>query len=135
MAWLKTSHRWFVAPDDPDVESELARGLTVPPMVASIMVAHGIRDVEQGRLFLTPSLERDWADPLIIPGMAEVAERVERAVCDGERIAVFGDFDVDGITSTCLLTEALRTLGAQVHPLIPRRFDEGMALRRRRSTA
>ena len=128
MASLKTSHRWFVAPNDPDVESELARGLSVPPLVARIMVAHGIRDVEQGRLFLTPSLERDWADPLIIPGMAEVADRVERAVCAGERIAVFGDFDVDGITSTCLLTEALRTLGAQVHPFIPRRFDEGYGL-------
>ena len=128
MASLKTSHRWFVAPNDPDVENELVNGLSVPPLVARIMVAHGIRDVEQGRLFLTPSLERDWADPLIIPGMGEVADRVEAALRAGEQIAVFGDFDVDGITSTCLLTEALRALGASVHPFIPRRFDEGYGL-------
>ena len=128
MASLKTTHRWTVAPNDPDVEAELARSLSVPPLVARIMVAHGIRDVGEGRLFLTPSIERDWADPLIIPGMVEVADRVEAAVRAGEQIAVFGDFDVDGITSTCLLTEALRELGASVHPFIPRRFGEGYGL-------
>ena len=128
MASLKTSHRWSVVPNDPDLEAQLAQGLSIPPLVARIMVAHGIRGVEEGRLFLMPSLERDWADPLIIPGMGEVANRVERAVRAGERIAVFVDFDVDGITSTCLLTEALRSLGAQVSPFIPRRFDEGYGL-------
>ena len=128
MASLKTSHRWAVVPNDADLENELARGLSVPPLVARIMVAHGIRSVEEGQLFLTPSLERDWADPLGIPGMAEVADRVEAAVRAGEQIAVFGDFDVDGITSTCLLTEALRALNARVYPFIPRRFDEGYGL-------
>ncbi len=59
-------------------------------------------------MFLTPSLDRDWADPLIIPGMSVVADRVERAIRSHERIAVFGDFGGDGITSACLLTEALR---------------------------
>ncbi len=128
MASLKTTHRWCVAPNNFDLESELAAGLSVAPLVARIMVAHGITSVEEGQRFLTPSLERDWADPLIIPGMREVADRVERAVRTREPIAVFGDFDVDGITSTCLLTEALRRLGAQVCPFIPRRFDEGYGL-------
>ena len=114
MASLSTTHRWCIAPNNPELEERLASALGVAPLVARIMVAHGIGGVEEGRLFLTPSLERDWADPLIIPGMAEVAARVERAVRDGEVIAVFGDFDVDGITSTCLLTEALRQLGACV---------------------
>lgn len=128
MASLSTTHRWCIAPNNPELEERLASALGVAPLVARIMVAHGIGGVEEGRLFLTPSLERDWADPLIIPGMAEVAARVERAVRDGEVIAVFGDFDVDGITSTCLLTEALRQLGACVHPFIPHRFDEGYGL-------
>lgn len=128
MASLSTTHRWCIAPNNPELEERLASGLGVAPLVARIMVAHGIGGVEEGRLFLTPSLERDWADPLIIPGMAEVAARVERAVRDGEVIAVFGDFDVDGITSTCLLTEALRQLGACVHPFIPHRFEEGYGL-------
>lgn len=128
MPSLKTTHRWCLAKNDPVLEEQLSASLGVAPLVARIMVAHGIRSAEEGRLFLTPSLERDWADPLIIPGMAEVADRVERAVRIGEPIAVFGDFDVDGITSTCLLTEALRDLGARVQPFIPHRFDEGYGL-------
>ena len=128
MSSLKTTRRWVVAATDPALERELSQALNIKPLVARIMVAHGIRSVEEGRLFLTPSLERDWADPLSIPGMAEVADRVRRAIGAGEVIAVFGDFDVDGITSTCLLTEGLRALGAKAHPFIPRRFDEGYGI-------
>ena len=130
MSSLKTTHRWSVAKRNPELESKLAAGLGVPPLVARIMVAHGIASIEEGQLFLTPSLDRDWADPLEIPGMEGVADRIEQAVHGGERIAVFGDFDVDGITSTCLLTEALREFGADVTPFIPHRFDEGYGLSR-----
>ena len=125
---LKTTHRWTVAAPHPALEDELAAGLSVPPLVARIMASRGIASVEEGKLFLTPSLERDWAPPTLIPGLAEVADRVEAAVRAGEVIAVFGDFDVDGITSTCLLTEALQRLGATVRPFIPHRFDEGYGL-------
>ena len=130
MSSLRNTRRWIVSASDSSLERELSRGLGVAPLVARIMVAHGIGSVEEGRLFLTPSLERDWADPLIIPGMDEAAARVERALDSHETIAVFGDFDVDGITSTCLLTEALRALGGEVHPFIPRRFGEGYGLSR-----
>ena len=130
MASLATTHRWTLAAGNPALEEELAAQLHIAPLVARIMVSRGISSVEEGRLFLTPSLERDWADPLTIPGMDQVATRVERAVREGAHIAVFGDFDVDGITSTCLLTEALRALGAAVTPFIPRRFDEGYGLTR-----
>ena len=98
MASLKTSHRWSVAPQNPALATELAHALNITPLVARIMVAHGIASVEEGRRFLTPSLERDWADPLIIPGMYEVVARLDRALDAHEAIAVFGDFDVDGIT-------------------------------------
>ncbi len=128
MASLSTTRRWVIAHQDAARADELARALGVAPLVARIMVAHGIAGIEEGSRFLTPSLERDWADPLIIPGMSGVADRVERAIRNRETIAVFGDFDVDGITSTCLLTEALRALGATAHPFIPRRFDEGYGL-------
>ena len=130
MSSLKTTHRWAVAQQNPELEKELSAGLGIPGLVARIMVAHGITSIEEGQLFLTPSLDRDWADPLVIPGMAVVVDRVERAIRSHERIAVFGDFDVDGITSTCLLTEALRSFGANVMPFIPHRFDEGYGLSR-----
>ena len=128
MSSLKTTHRWRVAPANPEVERDLVDGLDVAPLVARIMASRGISSVEEGRLFLTPSLERDWQDPMIIPGMPGVVDRVERAVRERESIAVFGDFDVDGITSTCLLTEGLRALGADVQPFIPHRFDEGYGI-------
>ena len=130
MSSLKTTHRWAVAQQNPEFEKELSAGLGIPGLVARIMVAHGITSIEEGQLFLTPSLDRDWADPLVIPGMSVVADRVERAIRNHEHIAVFGDFDVDGITSTCLLTEALHTFGADVTPFIPHRFDEGYGLSR-----
>lgn len=105
-------------------------GCHVPAIVARTLAARGIATVEEARRFLTPSLERDWADPLLIPGMGEAADRVERALDAGESIAVFGDFDVDGMSATCLLTLALRELGGRVQPYIPNRFGEGYGLSR-----
>lgn len=128
MSSLKDSRRWAISQQYPDIEHELAAGLGIAPLVARIMAARGIRTVDEGRIFLTPSLERDWQNPSIVPGLTDVADRVECAIRRGESIAVFGDFDVDGITSTCLLTEALRALGAHVRPFIPHRFDEGYGL-------
>ena len=69
MSSLKTTHRWAVAQQNPELEKELSAGLGIPGLVARIMVAHGITSIEEGQLFLTPSLDRDWADPLVIPGM------------------------------------------------------------------
>ena len=128
MAGLLNSRRWEVLPSDAQAEHELVRQLGVSPLVARVLVARGKRDVDEAARFLSPSLERDWADPLDIPGMAEAADRVERALLDGERIAVFGDFDVDGMSATCLLTLALRRMGGHVYPYIPYRFGEGYGL-------
>jgi single-stranded-DNA-specific exonuclease len=91
------------------------------------MAARGVTP-ETADVFLHPSLERDWVDPLRIPGLGDVADRVQAALAAHEVIAVFGDFDVDGMSSTCLLTLALRRLGGDVHPFIPHRFGEGYGL-------
>ena len=128
MAGLASSQRWEVLPQDVRVERMLMRELGIGVLAARVLAARGVTSVEEARLFLTPSLERDWVDPFEIPGMAEAAERVYEAIVLGERIAVFGDFDVDGITSTCLLTQALRALGASAWPFIPHRFGEGYGI-------
>ncbi|MCH4054228.1 MAG: single-stranded-DNA-specific exonuclease RecJ [Atopobiaceae bacterium] len=128
MSGLYDSRRWDVLPGDHEAEERLIDETGIPPLAARVLVARGMRDPEEVRRFLTPSLERDWADPLLIPGLAEAAERVERAIKDGETIAIFGDFDVDGMSSTALLTLALRHLGANVSPYIPNRFEEGYGL-------
>ena len=127
---LSQTSRWNLLEADPAAEFTLERELGVSPVVARVLAARGFADPEEADAFLHPSLERDWADPLLIPGMAEAADRVEAALDAHEVIAVFGDFDVDGMSSTCLLTLALRRMGAEVHPFIPNRFGEGYGLSR-----
>ena len=128
MSGLMGSGRWHLLAGDPAAERTIASACGVAPIVARALVSRGIRTPEEARRFLTPSLERDWLDPLVIPGMEEVARRVRQAIEKGQTIAVFGDFDVDGMSATCLLTLGLRDLGATVHPYIPDRFREGYGL-------
>ncbi len=128
MAGLYESARWDVLPADPASEARLVESVGCAPLVARVLAARGMGDPDAVRAFLTPSLERDWADPSRIPGLPAAADRVERAVRDGERIAIFGDFDVDGMTAASLLTLALRHLGAEVRSYIPNRFNEGYGL-------
>ena len=107
---------------------EIQAEFGLPHFVASVMVAHGVRSIEQAATFLNPDLDRDWCDPYLIPAMKEAADRIEQALRDGERILVFGDFDLDGISATAVLTRGLRKLGGHVDWLIPRRFDEGYGI-------
>ena len=130
MPGLAESPRWTKLPQNLAAERALERELGIPAIVARVLAARGLTDPEEAQAFLSPSLDRDWADPLCVPGMAEAADRVGRAIDAHEVIAVFGDFDVDGMSSTCLLTLALRRMGAEVHPFIPNRFGEGYGLSR-----
>lgn len=130
MAGLTNNRRWELLPRNSEAERLLMQDCDVSPLVARVLAARGIASPEAVRRYLTPSLERDWVDPLQIPGMSQAADRVEQALADGERIAIFGDFDVDGMSSTCLLTLALRHFGGVVSPYIPNRFGEGYGLSR-----
>ena len=100
----------------------------LPRFIAATLVARGIDNPAAVHRFLAPSLERDWLDPYIIPGLSDVADALEAAVKRGDHILVFGDFDLDGISATTVLTRGLRALGAQATPFIPLRFEEGYAL-------
>lgn len=128
MAGVLESKRWRVLAPDAAGERFLRENLGLSPLAARVLAARGVTDLDEARRFLSPSLQRDWRDPLEIPGLAAVADRVEQAIDAEEAIAVFGDFDVDGMTSAALLTRGLRQLGAHVDPFIPRRFDEGYGL-------
>ena len=130
MPGLARSRRWSPLAADEAAERRLVAELGLQPLVARVLAARGVKDPAVAREFLSPSLERDWEDPLLIPGMAQAADRVGRALADHEPIAVFGDFDVDGMSASCLLALALRRLGGEVHPFIPHRFGEGYGLSR-----
>lgn len=106
----------------------LMQRFNIPRFVATILVARGITTPDEAQHFLNPSLQRDWHNPYDIPEMQSAVDVIEQALHDNKRIVVFGDFDVDGLSATALLTRALRDLGAQVDPFIPRRIEEGYAL-------
>jgi single-stranded-DNA-specific exonuclease len=98
-----------------------------PPIVAAVLAARGITTRTQADLFYKPNLAPDY-DPLVLPGMHEAIARVRQAIADHEVIALYGDFDVDGVTSVAILHEGLKPLGANLVNYIPDRFSEGYGL-------
>ena len=113
---------------DQAVVTHLAETFDLPHFIAATLASRGVIQDEQVERFLHPSLVRDWRDPYDIEGMEEVIERLLAALKRSARILVFGDFDVDGITATSIMTRGLRALGAEVIPFIPLRFEEGYGL-------
>ena len=98
----------------------------LPPLAAMVLSGRGITDSRAAQRYL--SCDCQLHDPYLMTDMAPAAMRLSIAVEKGEKIAVFGDYDVDGITATCLLTDFLRSLGADCVPYIPGRLEEGYGL-------
>ncbi|XUW99375.1 MAG: single-stranded-DNA-specific exonuclease RecJ [Dehalogenimonas sp.] len=116
--------RWQVA--SAEVSPELAEHY--PALMARIMAGRGIKTLEAAELFLAGDarLSNDWR---LLPDIQPAMARIYRAILSGERIAVYGDFDTDGITATALMVTGLRSLGAEPIPYIPHRLIEGYGLK------
>lgn len=122
--------RWSWPDPIHDAEaSGLARSLAVPRAIAELLLRRGHRSVERARSFLNPSFEQ-LHDPFLMRGMDVAVERIETAIRDGEPVAVHGDYDVDGITATAVLTRYLRWRGARADYYIPHRVEEGYGVSR-----
>ena len=98
-------------------------GADWPPLISLLLARRGVTNIAEASHHLGEPGE--LTDPALMPNLDIAVERLERACAEGETVAVFGDFDVDGITATTILTEALNDLGAQALPYIPDRFSEG----------
>ena len=105
-------------------EMELAG---MPPLCAAVLCARGLDTAEKAAAFLAHGPEL-LHDPFLLRDMDRAVARISQALRDGQTIAVYGDYDVDGITSTCLLTEFLREQGGSVLSYIPDRIEEGYGL-------
>ncbi len=101
-------------------------GCGYAPLTAMVLSARGLNTPRQAKEYL--NCDADLCDPFLMTDMALAAGRVGLAITNGEKIAVFGDYDVDGITATCLLTSFLRRCGADVVSYIPGRLEEGYGL-------
>ncbi len=105
----------------------LAAELHLPPLVCRLLLVRGYSAIEPAKQFLRQRLER-LHSPQDLPDAGVAVERLERAVRDAETVLVHGDYDVDGICATTLLTRSLRYFGARPVPFIPRRLEDGYDL-------
>jgi single-stranded-DNA-specific exonuclease len=123
---MRSSRRWIVAPVN-DAAGELAERLKTSPLIAQVLLNRGISEIDDCRAFLSPSLKL-LHEPEAIPGVAQAAQRIAQAIRDKQKIVVYGDYDVDGITATSILWHAIRRLGGVCDYYIPHRIDEGYGL-------
>jgi single-stranded-DNA-specific exonuclease len=118
---------WQEKPCDDAGADELSRALGITPVTARLLCIRGFGDAERARRFLSPSLS-DLHDPFGLADMAVAVDRILAAIARRERIAIHGDYDVDGVTSTVILRRALELLGADVVHFLPERFRDGYGL-------
>jgi single-stranded-DNA-specific exonuclease len=118
--------RWIVQPADSRA-ADLAQSLRISNLTAQVLLNRGLDGAESANTFLRPKLV-DLIRPELMPGMPTAVERVRRAMDRGEKITVYGDYDVDGITGVSILLSLLTRLGGQVDYYIPHRLDEGYGL-------
>ena len=118
---------WSLAPSRPELAGELARKINISPLLAQCLLNRGLGEPAAARSFLRPQLKH-LADPFALPDMAAAVDRLFQARERSEPVVIFGDYDVDGVTSTALLMEVLQPLGWKVNPYLPHRLDEGYGL-------
>jgi single-stranded-DNA-specific exonuclease len=100
----------------------------VAPVVATLLYQRGLRDPRSVAAFLSPDYRSGLHDPFLMKGMDAAARRVATAVTESQPIAVYGDFDTDGVTAVTLLTQAIAAMGGDIRPYIPHRLNEGYGL-------
>jgi single-stranded-DNA-specific exonuclease len=122
-----TSRIWETRGHDAAQAEALERELGLAPVTARLLAIRGLGDLDVAKRFLSPSLDA-LHDPFRLAGMAEAVDRILGAVARRERIAVHGDYDVDGVTSTVILRRALELAGADVVHFIPERMRDGYGL-------
>lgn len=118
---------WKTVEVDEALADNLARELDVPRPIAVVLVGRGLGEPEKAEQFLNPRLS-DLSDPFILPGMTDAVKHIWDAILDRRKIAIYGDYDADGITGTALLVSVLQTFGGCVDTFLPSRLLDGYGL-------
>nr|WP_249529994.1 single-stranded-DNA-specific exonuclease RecJ [Paenibacillus brevis] len=124
---LHSKYEWRNSSGDQRTGEELARQMNLSPLVGSILAARGIHDADDVSKLLRGHLE-ELHDPFLMSGMQEAVPRIRQALEQCERILVYGDYDADGASSTSLMIQLMRRLGADFEYYIPHRSKEGYGL-------
>ncbi|MGD8446486.1 MAG: DHH family phosphoesterase, partial [Desulfobacterales bacterium] len=120
-------NRWHMFDQDPAKVRELSQMLNCHPVMASILVNRNILTAKTAADFLNTSLN-NMPSPFSLKDMDIAVHRIYKAITDNEKILIFGDYDVDGITATVILLNFLRYAGADVSYYIPHRVSEGYSI-------
>ncbi len=121
------SKRWNVCPPNPRKQIALSDGLGVHPIIAQLLINRNVERVEQAQSFLFGDLQNLY-DPFLLKDMDRAVERVRLAQKNKEKVLIYGDYDVDGVTSSVVLANLLRSLGIPACHYIPHRMTEGYGL-------
>jgi single-stranded-DNA-specific exonuclease len=125
---MPAKEKWVVAPQpDPTIVQEYAAALSLSPVVVSLALQRGYTDQDELEQFLYPRL-KDLGNPFSLPGVKEAVERIFEAVDAGETVVLYGDYDVDGVSSIALLDSTLRAYGVKTRRFLPTRLAEGYGL-------
>jgi single-stranded-DNA-specific exonuclease len=125
--FLSQRYKWVYETADKEKVASLSKAISIPPALAELLIKRGVDEPNLAKEFFTNSLA-SILDPLLMKDMKRGAERLAAAVKHNERVCVYGDYDVDGVTATSLMFLFLKSLGAAVEYYIPNRLEEGYGL-------
>lgn len=123
----KLGRQWRIAPSATALRTAISKKLSISPIVAQVLINRGVDDVVKAREFLYGGAEQ-LHDPLLMKDMNRAMQRVLQAIDNRQRITVYGDYDVDGITACSLMVRVLRELNADIEYYVPERQSEGYGL-------
>ena len=126
--------KWVIPPINVDLQTEISDALCISPLLSQLLINRGLTDVGSAKIFLDSTLSL-LSDPMLLPDIEKASERIIDALSKGEKITVYGDYDVDGISSTALMVQCLETLSrlywnqkSTIDYYIPNRLEEGYGL-------
>ncbi|MHC4321200.1 MAG: single-stranded-DNA-specific exonuclease RecJ [Planctomycetota bacterium] len=126
--------KWVIHPLNVNLQTEISDALCISPLLSQLLINRGLTDVSSAKTFLQSTLSL-LSDPMLLPDIEKSSERIIDALSQGEKITVYGDYDVDGISATALMVQCLETLSrlywnqeSTIDYYIPDRLDEGYGL-------
>ncbi len=129
-----TQKKWIIPPLNINLQTEISKALHITPLLSQLLINRGLTDAGSAKAFLQSSLSL-LSDPMLLPDMGKSSERIIDALSQGEKITVYGDYDVDGISATALMVQCLETLSrlywnqkSIINYYIPDRLEEGYGL-------
>ncbi|MDR2115630.1 MAG: DHH family phosphoesterase [Planctomycetaceae bacterium] len=120
--------RWIFCKYDSNLARSISISTQISDLTAALLVARGIQTPDAADTFLNANVKNHLREPFLLPGCQEVAEHLLNAVKSKQKIVIYGDYDVDGITGIVILRQILKDLGADADYYVPSRFDEGYGL-------